>query len=335
MSFSRYATEDSVISAETVVRGMWTGDAYNLSTNIAWISYASEYYLDVYNGVPGANNVEVQYDIQYGHLKGSGSVPINSIIPGYSPSRIVYGQYRNLVYGTEDVNFSFDGGSTTAEQIYVINVSRARYKQAIQPGSLNLTLSSGSGANVKTIYLTDDSNTTSLTRFIGENKIYYIISGSSGNAYIAAASSSYYGIMLPDLGVVILNASGSLTPFIQTANLAVNTAQNNHLKLWNSISSGSSINTTTGFTLQSQEVISSRYFFTRIKNSEFNYTTNPSIIDANGNLLYTTLINNPQTFITTVGMYNDNNELLAVAKLSKPLTKDFTKEALIRIKLDY
>jgi hypothetical protein len=47
------------------------------------------------------------------------------------------------------------------------------------------------------------------------------------------------------------------------------------------------------------------------------------------------LINNPQTFITTVGMYNDNNELLAVAKLSRPLVKDFTKEALIRIKLDY
>ena len=52
-------------------------------------------------------------------------------------------------------------------------------------------------------------------------------------------------------------------------------------------------------------------------------------------MLYTSLISNPQTYVTTVGMYNDNNELLAVAKLSKPLTKDFTKEALIRIKLDY
>jgi hypothetical protein len=87
--------------------------------------------------------------------------------------------------------------------------------------------------------------------------------------------------------------------------------------------------------LQSSETVASRYFFTRVKNSDFNYTTNPSIIDDNGNILYTTLINNPQTFITTVGMYNDSNELLAVAKLSKPLVKDFTKEALIRVKLDY
>ena len=47
------------------------------------------------------------------------------------------------------------------------------------------------------------------------------------------------------------------------------------------------------------------------------------------------MANNPKVFITTVGLYNDNNELLAVAKLSQPLAKDFTKESLIRIKLDY
>ena len=43
----------------------------------------------------------------------------------------------------------------------------------------------------------------------------------------------------------------------------------------------------------------------------------------------------PTTYMTTVGLYNDNNDLLAVAKLSRPLPKDFTKEALVRIKLDF
>jgi hypothetical protein len=324
MSFSRYATDDSVISSETIVRGLWTGDNNTLST-FATSSTYTEYYLDVYNTNPATTGSSVQFDIQYGNIVGSGSAPINASVVGYSPSRTVYGQYRNLVYGTEDTNFSFDGGITTAQQIYVINISREQYKQALQPGSLNLTLTSGSAV----IKLTDDSNTTSLTRFLGENRVFYIISGSNGNAYTSsAATAPIYGMMLPDLGVIILNASGSLTPYIQAAGLGAAT-QNNHLKLYNSISASGN------FQLQSQEVISSRYFFTRIKNSEFNYTTNPSIIDSNGNLLYTTLINNPQTYITTVGMYNDNNELLAVAKLSKPLTKDFTKEALIRIKLDY
>jgi hypothetical protein len=326
MSFSRYNTEDSVISAETVVRPMWTGDQTTLTSFYGPASF-TEYYLDVYNDISTNVGAEVQFTSQYGHLKGSGSLLPNPNTPGYTPSRTVYGQYRNLVYGTETANFSFDGGTTTAEQIYVINISRARYKQSIEPGSLNLILTSGSN----TIRLTDDSNTTSLTRFIGENKIFYIISGSNGNAFTSsvAALTTYYGMMLPDLGVIILDASGSLTPFIQAATLPTNSIQNNHQKLVNSISDGGS------FQLRSQEVVSSRFFFTRIKNSEFNYTSNPSIIDANGNLLYNTLVSNPQTFITTVGMYNDNNELLAVAKLSRPLVKDFTKEALIRIKLDY
>ena len=60
-----------------------------------------------------------------------------------------------------------------------------------------------------------------------------------------------------------------------------------------------------------------------------------SFIDNEGNLLFTSMIDNPQVFITTIGLYNDSNDLVAVAKLSQPIKKDFTKEALIRVKLDY
>jgi hypothetical protein len=143
-------------------------------------------------------------------------------------------------------------------------------------------------------------------------------------------------MMFPDLDIIVLNATASsvvdLRNYFAPLTTATSSLQNNHVKLYDSIVSGV---VSGSFQLRSSETVSSRYFFTRVKNSEFNYTSNPSIIDENGNLLYTTLINNPQTYVTTVGMYNDNNELLAVAKLSRPLTKDFTKEALIRIKLDY
>jgi hypothetical protein len=47
------------------------------------------------------------------------------------------------------------------------------------------------------------------------------------------------------------------------------------------------------------------------------------------------MIDNPQTYVTTIGLYNDNNDLIAVAKLSQPLNKNFTKEALVKVKLDY
>ena len=327
MSFIRYNQEDSVVSAETVIKGLFSGDSNTLSTFFTASGY-TEYYLDVYNGNPTTNlSASVQFSVQYGNLYGSGSALINSLVTGSSPSRVVYGQYRNLVYGTETTNFSFDGGVTTAEDIYVINFARSRYKESLLPGTLNIILASGSAP---TIRLTDDSNVSSTTKFIGENRYFNIISGSNGSAYTSAAASTYYGIVLPDLDIVILKASGSNSVSASVAPLVKTfAANNNHAKFYNSLSASLSLGA------QSAETVSSRYFFTRVKNSDFNYTTNPSIIDANGNLLYSSLINNPQTYITTVGLYNDNNELLAVAKLSKPLIKDFTKEALVRIKLDY
>jgi hypothetical protein len=323
MSFSRYNTDDQVVSSETVVRGLWSGDSNTLNNFFTSSTY-TEYYVDVYDGSP--NTSTIQFDIQFGNLYGSGSNPINPLVTGSSPSRVVYGQYRNLVYGTENTNFSFNN-AITASSIYVINIARSRYKESLLPGSFELTL--GSGSNGK-ITLIDDSTTTNLSRFLGENRYYNIISGSLISGSFSTAIN--YGFFLPDLGIAILD-SGSLSRFISpiTTTLPISPANYNHLNLYRSIVSGSS----TGFKLQSSETVSSTYFFTRVKNSEFNYTTNPSIIDDNGNLLYTTLINSPQTFPTTVGLYNDNNELLAVAKMSRPLTKDFTKEALIRIKIDY
>ena len=89
-------------------------------------------------------------------------------------------------------------------------------------------------------------------------------------------------------------------------------------------------------TADSEEVLTSNYVFVRARNAEFNYSQNPTFIDSTtGGVRYTDFITAPQTFITTVGLYNDNGDLLAVAKLSKPLKKDFTKEALIRVKLDF
>lgn len=315
MSFTKYNTEDSVTSAETVVRGAWNGDTYTLSNFYSSSLQSSEtlkYFLNVYDS-PFTSSL--QFAIQYGHISGSGSAYINSAVPGNTPTKDVYGQYRNLVYGTETSTFTFN--NTQVEDIFVINVARSRYKESLQPGSINLTLVSGS----VTKYLTDNSISTIGTSFLGSNRYYNLISGSSGVQN--STDATVYGYVFPDMGVIILNASAS---FITTPTRTANTNGNNNQKLYAALNQ---------FSLQSSETISSRYFFTRVKNQEYNYTTNPSIIDDQGNLLYSTLINNPQTYITTVGMYNNNNELLAVAKLSKPLVKDFTKELLVRVKLDY
>jgi hypothetical protein len=331
MSFIRYNTEDSVISSETVVRGIWTADTASLTTFFTSSFNTSSYYLNVYDTSATSS---LQFAVQYGHISGSGSTAINSSVDGVSPTRIVYGQYRSLVYNDENSSFIF--GNTTSPDFYVINIARSRYKESIKPGSLSLNLK----LSTNQITLTDDSiSNGSVTNFIGSNRYYTLISGSAGlSATSLAGASGSYGLLFPDLGIILLNpralnalpANGGIS-FQSNTGSGVS-GNPNPADMYRIISGSSNSG---NFTLQSQETVSSRYFFTRIKNQEFNYTTNPSIINASGSLIYDTLIDNPQSYITTVGMYNDNNELLAVAKLSRPLIKDFTKEALIKVKLDY
>jgi hypothetical protein len=340
MSFVRYTPEDSVVSTEAIVRPMWSGDENVLSTFYTSSAITSPFYLNVYSNYPGAltsTTESVQLAIQYGNKYGSGSSYINNgvttVLPDGSSlttSRVVYGQYRTLLLGTESGSFEFNNDNPNG--IYIINVARNRYKEHIQPGSITLKLKNG----FNEISLTDNSQISSTTNYTTAGTLYYtLISGSAGTAATAATNASVYGYLYPDSDIIILNPT-ALSKSIVDGGISYNPTvnapgTNNNIQTGiYQIMSGSSY-----FALQSEENVSSHLFFTRVKNQDFNYTTNPSIIDANGNLIYTTLINNPQTYITTVGMYNDQNELLAVAKLSRPLVKDFTKEALIQVKLDY
>ena len=166
--------------------------------------------------------------------------------------------------------------------------------------------------------------------------VYDIISGSDGTSYDGGTgfTTNYgsYGKVLPDVGIIILNGralqDNTEGIFIDNDQVQDGTATNLN-KFYNAIQQGAS------GSLQSEETISSNFVFVRVRNSEFNYSTNPSNITSSGELTHDVMINTPQAYITTVGLYNDNNDLLGVAKLSRPLLKDFTKEALVRIKLDY
>jgi hypothetical protein len=330
MSFIRYSPEDSVISSETIVRGAWTLDESALTNFYTSSLGNNSYYLNIYDSVSLNSN---QFSIQYGHVGGSGSLPINPSIPDKTPTRITYGQYRSLIYNDENSEFYF--GNVPSSNLFAISIARSRFKESIKPGSLTLKLS-GSG----NISLTDDSIVnSSVSNFIGSNRYYNIISGSNGIASNSSLNTTVigtYGMLFPDLGLVILNPN-ALSQLSNNGGIGMSIiggsvgGNPNLTTLYNAIrGSGAQY-----FNIQSQETVSSRYFFTRVKNADFNYTTNPSIINSSGSLLYDTLIDNPQTYITTVGLYNDNNELLAVAKLSRPLVKDYTKETLIRCKLDY
>lgn len=334
MSFKRFDQEDITISAESVVAPAWTGQVSTLTTFYTSSqagSTSGNYYYNVYQTASNATGSEVQFAVAFGNSKGSGSVPFTTGIVEKTPSSVVYGQYRTLVNGDEDTNFTF--GTYTPESVYVVAVNRSRYKEKLLPGSFNLTLTSGS----KTIKLTDNSLDLTTVSYVDSGRVYDIVSGSNGEETVAASTalktaSGSYGKFLPDVGLVVLNASALNDPTygIGLAPLTASAVDGlNNQRIFNAIKEGAN------FTLRSEETITSNYVFVRVRNSEYNYSTNPSNITGSGELRHTIMVNTPQSYITTVGLYNDNNDLLGVAKLSRPLLKDFTKEALVRIKLDY
>tara|TARA_R110001592_G_scaffold117992_3_gene320245 strand:- start:207 stop:1352 length:1146 start_codon:yes stop_codon:yes gene_type:complete len=381
MSYTRFDVSNDILQQEaaTLLTSTWTGnrndmDSHHTASNQATFNTSTssgQFHIEVYNEHTSSANSEVQYSVAYGHRLGSGSLDFTNDTGsfGLNAARVTYNQYRQLVFQDETQNFAF--GTHTPDDIYVINVNRSRYKQKLNPGSLNLNLT-GSSAHGKTyiqtqIHLTDDSvtNGAGATSNPG-NKLgeyYNIVSGSSGvlsgsntNQLTINGSGSTYGLFYPEAGLIILNGdafSASLGASASAAetsgsdfqphtvnlipNRTKNTAAKNHLRLLHSLRGGSAAATGSfgKFVVDTAENVESKFFFIRARNAEYNYTNNPSFVDSTNNILHSSMKLNPKTFITTVGLYNDSNELLAVAKLSQPVAKDFTKEALIRVKLDY
>jgi len=90
------------------------------------------------------------------------------------------------------------------------------------------------------------------------------------------------------------------------------------------------------FVSRREEQLNTTHYFCRATNQKFNFSNNPTFFtSSDGSLTNASFKNDPKSYITTVGLYNDTNELLAVAKLSKPILKSFSREAIVKVKLDY
>ena len=104
----------------------------------------------------------------------------------------------------------------------------------------------------------------------------------------------------------------------------------NGQKFYNSMVTGNKVQ------VRREEEITSTNFFCRVNNKRYNFSSNPTFFTgSDGALTQQTFFKDPKVYITTVGMYNDDNELLAIAKLSKPLMKNWDREAYIKVKLSY
>jgi len=339
MSFKKLDSGDFVFDASDIAAFAWDNYISSLTsfyTSSLQSLTSYQYYLDIYASNPNTSSTSsitsnIQFSIAYGDRDGSGSVQYSPASPGLSPTRTIYGQFVNLLLG-EDENASFDFGPNSNECFFAIVINRSCYKQSILPGSLQIRGLAPNGA-----YITDNSRITSVVDYTPAGRRFTLGSGSFGDGVLpnnpSAIANGIYGYLYPDIGIIILNPSAFSQTIIEPEgnNPSVfvrgnNINSNNPERLRYYL---------TQLTLLSEETVSSNYIFCRARNSEFNYSLNPTFETSSFISSYNEFLQVPATYITSVGLYNDNNELLAVAKLSKPLKKEFDTEALVRVKLDF
>jgi len=347
--FESIDERDDIISnvKQKVTETIWSNGESALSGSSMYISIpqysaSCEYYMDIYCSDPAiSSSATSQFAIGYADRYGLGT-NLNSstdltrtltyISSSVSPTAAMYSQYRNLLLPPGTEQFTMQNGQNM-NSFYFVNFSRNRLKEKLDPGNWELNVVSGSTS----ITMIDDAGNETVTGTYGDGgRIYAVVSGSiTGGPYLDGNNNKVVmGIAYPDLGMLLFNASGSFYSYLDTAlpcqssPLYYNT-NTNLFKGWMTNAAGY-------FKARNSQEVTSTYYFIRVKHNDFNFSNNPSFSTGSlGDFRHSSMINNPSTYITSVGLYNDANELLAIAKLSKPLLKTFERESLIRICLNF
>ena len=313
----------------------------------------AQYYIDIYSGG------DQYFAAAYGDYYNSGSSYFDwsgnlSASVYTNETKIIYTQYKNTLLQPGDTFFSFASGSvdspTDSSAIFVLNYVADKFQDQIDPGQIQLNFT---GALGQYSYI-DDSQVINT-----QQNVYNLISGSIINGVPTpytkggTVSGVYEGIGLfyPTNGVVILNAikldakvgiTGNPSEITSTRNSNQNSTNwKGYWRNWIRKFYLSIKNSNKNMAVRKSEFVPSTNYFIRVKNKEFNYSNNPTFVSdgtdgqTKGTIIYPTLISNPRTYITTIGLYDSNNELLAVGKISRPTQKSFDNELLIKCRIDF
>jgi len=352
--YKKFGAIDKVTNrTEIVTSGIWSGDTgsfdvkANFTSSAQVASTSGKYYLNVYNNLTSSDASEVQFSIAYGDARGYGAPTLTQDDSSTLPSLATYSQYKNVLLDSADPYFSVYSGSAAGAadmtSFYAININRARYKERLDPGNISIDLS----GSIRSITLIDDSGGTD-ENVTTAGRVYNLVSGSlnigvSTTATIntpTASNGQGFGLFYPDMGIILLNpralaasvdsklgeASGSISGIYHQNN----GNKSGSVALLMAISGGMD------FQVRRTENVSTSHYFVRANNREFNFSNNPTFVTGStGQFVNSTFEKDPHVYITTVGLYDDSNELLAVAKTSKPVEKSFDKEIAIKVKLDF
>jgi len=374
MIFNQFQSTDIVTGRSTrVASGFWPNDVmiwsqslfvddfWDLTGSAATPSPAygaslydvrrTMYYVNVFPDSTEKANSNPYFSLSYGHIAGSGSFHNETASIRANPTKAVYTQYKNLLLGTSDLDgkFSFKtgsaGGTTDALDIFVLSFSTYKMKDRIDEGVFQISIS---GSNGCFTFIDDSTSETQV------KTVYNLISGSIDSGIFSSAGYQGIGLFYPQNGLVVFNAEKlSNVVGMKTANYAGSFNYNsssfssteygqNHKAIFEAIKlAGGASGDALSMKVRKSEYVPARHYFIRVKNRDFNYSNNPTYvwdgtdgIHAKGTIRNADFIDDPRTYVTTVGLYNSDNELVAIAKLSRPAVKSFDNELLIKVRID-
>ncbi len=277
------------------------------------------YWESIYDASPTSSLSTALFDFTYGYSTGSAYNLAVTTSASQNEKIKIYRQFASVLLG--DADGVFNVGSADCEECFFIMIKRGIQKDEIKKGAVGVVLKQAAGQCTAS----DAGAVTAFKQTVGGDYAPLKYNG----------TGSELGQIWYNAGVIVLPAGVAWTA--ATAWSGTKTLDN--------MQSSSSINQLNDgmrthiekIDFHNQTNLYSTAFFCRATNSEFNYSSNPTFVDTNKRIRVTSGSNilQTRTYITSVGLYDANDNLLAVGKINKPITKSPDTECILRVRLDY
>lgn len=279
------------------------------------------------------------FDITVGYSADSAlSGTMNTVLQ--SAKIQTYNQLAQILVGHDTTGsilpFDEDGdilaGGTKIKECVFLSFSRILVKDELKKASTQLVIGTGS-------YLDPFAGTKTISDY-GANNEFRVNSPAGEYGILATSSSdvtgSAVGLVYYQAGIMVLTASvfdgGSQFLLSGATDQSVSEALTGSSVQAFADSIRSRISR---IDFNNTVELNSSIYFCRINAEEFNYSSNPTYLSASQIRVKEEADDEPVSYITTVGLYSNRNELMAVAKLSEPLKKTPQNSMILRVRLDY
>ena len=331
------------------------GTTYTSDENIK--TYGHGMFQSVYDYPYTSSSANHIFDMTLGcHEDASGS---STAHPFYDKRKNVYNQMAQVLVG-HDVSgnirkFDIDGdltGGTKYNSLLFFNFARLLGKDEIKKGSFSLTLGTKvafASRNDETTVISDEGNELDyrVNSPAGEYSVLSIHSPTGNAGEKIACGLIYYQAGVVAIDAMVFHQEDG-TPeqnngyFTESLDMLTGS---NTIETIEDIINDVSLDNDAILTAVRQRVVdiqfsnttelNSTIYFCRVGHNDFNYSSNPTYTQDSKIRVKNKTTDAPVSYITTVGLYSADNEMLAVAKLSEPLRKDPTNDITLRVRLDY